>query len=332
VGAAVRAVIESRVAGRHRAAVLRASGVAVVLSLWPAAAMAHAGAGWIGPNELPFAWTLDPLVLVPLVLVWWLYGRGLAAKPSLRTPAAVWFILGMAALVPAMVWPLDALGETLFSAHMAQHVILTAVAPPLLLLGRAEGPVLAALPPRLRRWTARRLLRAGRLIAPLLRPGPATLLHGAAVWVWHAPVAFDAALADAWIHRAEHVSFFATGLLFWAMVLRADRRPADAGGDLAPMAAAGALLFTLMHSGLLGCLLAFAPTPLYAYGMRPTAWGLDPLSDQQLAGIVMWVPIGFAYIAAALILLGRWLGGVHERKVDAEAEVGLTPPVPRPHS
>lgn len=280
--------------------------VLLVPALFPTAALAHAGAGWIGPNEVWFAWTFDPVVLVPLALGWWLYGRGLARKPGFRDGRAVSYAAGMALVVLALVWPLDALGETLFSAHMAQHMVLTVFAPPLLLLGRPAGPVLVGLPLRLRRSVglAGRLLR--RRIAPLLRPGPASLLHAVAVWAWHAPVAFDAALADEWVHRAEHASFFLTALLFWAMVLRASRsRRAD---RMAEPAAAGALLFTLMHSGLLGCLIAFAPEPLYAYGIRPTAWGISPLTDQQLAGLVMWVPAGFAYIGAGVALIGLWLG------------------------
>ncbi|WP_119679769.1 cytochrome c oxidase assembly protein [Indioceanicola profundi] len=273
------------------------------LALLPTAALGHAGAGWIGPNEVWHAWTLDPLVLVPMALGWWLYGRGMAREPRFRDSRAVAFAAGMALLALGLVWPLDAMGETLFSAHMAQHMVLTVFAPPLLLLGRPAGPVLVALPIRLRRTMAIAARKLRRWIEPLLGPTTASLLHGAAVWAWHAPVAFDAALADEWVHRAEHASFFLTGLLFWAMVLRAVR----ARDRMAAPAAAGALLFTLMHSGLLGCLIAFAPEPLYAYGIRPTAWGISPLTDQQLAGLVMWVPAGFAYIGAGVGLLALWL-------------------------
>ncbi|MFC7332507.1 cytochrome c oxidase assembly protein [Rhodocista pekingensis] len=272
--------------------------------LFPTDAAAHPGTPWIGPNELPYAWTLDPVSLLPLALAWWLFGRGLARRPSVGRSRAAAYAAGTAWLLLALVWPLDAWGETLFSAHMAQHLVLTVVAPPLLLLARPAGPVLAGLPTAtLRRRGARGLRAVRRGLEPLLRPGPAALVHGLALWLWHAPVAFDAALADDWLHRAEHLSFFATALLFWAMVLRAPRL-----GGMAPVAAAGALLLTLMHSGLLGMLIAFAPVPLYAwYGPRTAAWGLTPLEDQQLAGLVMWVPAGFAYMGAGLWLLAGWM-------------------------
>lgn len=269
----------------------------------PAAAHAdHA----IAPDHVWTAWTFDPLVLIPLLLAVWLYIRGRRRLPATRRRTAeAWSIhAGMAALVVALVSPIDALGETLLSFHMVQHMLLVAVAPPLLLLGRPGTAFIAALPggtvPGLASHPVSRPLIRGLIFLTGLVP--ATLLHAVALWLWHVPVLFEAALLDEWVHTLEHFSFFATALLFWFAVLAAGRvqRTAPAG--------ALAAFVTFLHSGMLGGILSLAPVPLYpAYGDRPALWGLDLLADQQLAGAIMWVPIGPAYLAVALWLLFKIL-------------------------
>ena len=204
-------------------------------------------------------------------------------------------------LFVALVSPLDPLGETLLSAHMAQHALLVAVAPPLLLLGK-PGIVFAWAVPALRRreflgstiW--RSLTQLGNALS---RPLPAALLHGAALWAWHAPAAFNAALASYWIHAIEHSAFFGTALLFWRAIL--DGRSSRRAGP-----ALGASFATLMHGGLLGALITLAPYPLYVwYHGRTELWGLSALEDQQLAGLLMWVPMGIVYLAACMVLASR---------------------------
>ncbi len=286
--------------------------------LAPTPAVAHSGA-WIGPNELPFAWTLDPWVLVPLGLVWWLYGRGLArlwGRAGTGRGIPVWragcFAAGMATLVLSLVWPLDALGGTLFAAHMAQHMALLVLAPPLLLLGRPLAALTAGLP---RRWRgpAAGLLRWKPLRAAcgwLVRPVPALAVNALVLWGWHAPAAFNAAVENDLIHAAEHASFLIAGFAFWWAVLH----PARAD-PMAPVAIALASLVTLIHSGLLGALIALSPVPLYAvYAGRGAPWGMSQLEDQALAGLIMWIPAGFAYLGAGLGLLGLWLQGLRETK------------------
>jgi cytochrome c oxidase assembly factor CtaG len=138
----------------------------------------------------------------------------------------------------------------------------------------------------------------------------ATLLHGIAIWAWHAPILFDAAVTNVVLHRLQHLSFLLTAIVFWWSVLRND----NAG------LAAWHLFVTMLHTSILGALMALAPHVLYqAQTATSSAWGLTPLEDQQLAGIIMWVPAGTIYAGAALALLTIWIrqSGATGRNRDA---------------
>jgi cytochrome c oxidase assembly factor CtaG len=128
----------------------------------------------------------------------------------------------------------------------------------------------------------------------------ATIIHGIAIWAWHVPVLFDAAVTNTALHRLQHVSFLATAILFWwAIVWRSDHG-----------AAAWHLFLTMVHTSILGALMALAPRVLYiAQTQTAMAWGLMPLEDQQLAGMIMWVPAGTVYAAAAMTMLALWIRG-----------------------
>jgi putative membrane protein len=300
----------------------------LLLAIQPAAA--H-GPAPIQPDALWQAWSFEPLVVVPLLLAHWAYGRGVL---QLWARAGCWrgigrfhvlsFLLGEAALVVALISPLDQLGGTLLSAHMAQHGLLVIVAPPLLLAGQPGVAFAWALPKGWSRSTMtarlwRPLARFGQVLS---RPLPAAVLHGLALWAWHAPRLYDAAVEREWLHILEHASFFGTGLLFWRAVLGA-RSSRSAGLAL------GAAFATLMHGGLLGALITMAPRPLYGwYGGRTELWGWTPLEDQQLAGVLMWVPMGIVYFGACLFLAGRLLESEESHRVRADLllkDPGLSP-------
>lgn len=284
----------------------RAAGFAL-WALPAASAFAH-GSAHFSPGNLWRTWDLDPLVLAPLLGAAWLYGGGLLRlwKQAGRGRGvsgwqALAFLLGIAVLGAALVSPLDALGASLLSAHMAQHGLLVAAAPPLLLCGK-PGIVFAwGLPPR---WRKGMLGSAGwRALAGcgnrLARPSAAALLHGLALWLWHAPAAYEAALASYAMHALEHISLFGTALLFWRAMLEARSRRRAA-------LALAAAFATMMHCGLLGALITMAPLPLYAwYAGRTEPWGMSALEDQQLAGLLMWVPMGVIYLACCLLLARR---------------------------
>jgi putative membrane protein len=246
---------------------------------------------------------------VPLLLAHWAYGRGVL---RLWQRAGRWrgiggrhiaaFLLGEITLILALVSPLDQLGGTLLSAHMVQRALLVAVAPPLLLLGHPGAAFAWALPLVWRKgFTRSPCWRWLAVFANALsRPLPAAALQGLVLWIWHAPGAFDAALADEWVHTLEHASFFGTALLFWRGVLGA--RSARAMGP-----ALGTAFFTLVHSGMLGALITLAPRPLYDWYSATELWGLSATDDQQLAGLLMWVPMGLVYFGACLLLARRLL-------------------------
>ena len=194
-------------------------------------------------------------------------GRGI----TLANAAA--FAAGIALLALAVLSPLQDAAERLLWIHMVQHELLMVAVAPLLVLGRPMQAFAHVVP-----------LRVPRLLSD---PWLAWSVHALAVWVWHLPPLFDAALGNEIWHFVQHASFLASALLFWwTVVARAD------------LGAVVSLFGTMVVTGALGALLAFARTPWY---------GGFTLADQQIAGLIMWVPAGLAYPAAALLIASRWL-------------------------
>lgn len=281
-----------------------------MLLVVPVPAFAHEGQP-LAPHDLWTAWSLEPLVVAGLVLTGYLYLRGIRALwrsagrgHGIRMSEAVLFGAGWALLLLALVSPLHRLGETLFSAHMAQHELLMAAAAPFLVLGRPIVAWLWAIPMNWRKtvggWAARAPVQAGWKLLSL--PLVAWTLHAVAIWVWHVPVLYQKTLASDAVHSIQHLSFLSTGLLFW-WALFSGRE-----GRLGRPAAVLYLFTTSLHTTLLGALLAFSSAVWYPiYQSRTALWGMTPLEDQQLAGLIMWVPAGLAYLIAALAVAASWL-------------------------
>jgi cytochrome c oxidase assembly factor CtaG len=140
------------------------------------------------------------------------------------------------------------------------------------------------------------------VLAKLTDPFWATILHGAAIWIWHAPVLYERALANPLVHWLQHLSFFVTAILFWWSLIHGRGRVRAYG------AAVLYLFVTALHSGFLGILLSLARRPIYpSQTSAAPQWGLTPMEDQQLAGLIMWVPGGLVYAGAALVLAGLWI-------------------------
>jgi len=251
-------------------------------------------------------WTWDAWITLPLALALALFAVGwrrLAARaanglPNLRR-RAILFGAGWIVLAAALVSPLHQAGERSFSAHMLEHELLMLAAAPLLALAEPLAVMLWAFPAAARRAIGRcpQALRLDALIRPATQPAFATLAQAAALWLWHAPGLFDRALAsDGW-HVAQHLSFLVTALLFWSAMLT--RRPRNPG------LSALCLFATSVVSGALGAMMAFSLSPWYRpyseLGMAPL--GLTPMEDQQLAGLLMWIPGGAVHAAAALALV-----------------------------
>jgi putative membrane protein len=268
--------------------------------------VAHAGQP-PQPHDLWGAWNLDPVLVAGLAVAGWAYWNGQAGGPR---DADRWrarcFAGALLALGVALLSPLDALSSALASAHMVQHMLLVLVAAPLLALSAPSSSLLRGSPLAVRqavgRWRRRLGLRRASLRA-LGHPAAAWLLHVATLWFWHAAVPYDAALANPFLHALEHASFLGTALLFWRSVI-GTRSPGRVPNGLGVL-----LVFVMaMQSVLLSLLLTFAEAPWYAgYATTTTPWGLQPLADQQLAGVIMWIPAGLVYLGAALALLATWI-------------------------
>ena len=271
----------------------------------------------VGPRlkfaSIVAAWRVDAapaLALAALCAVyaigvsraWDAYGRGQGMRRR-----DVWCFAGTAlTLALALVSPLDALSDDLFSAHMTQHVLLSVIAPPLLVLGAPHVAFAWALPRRARRsivsaFTGDSLVRKCWLA--LTAPSVGWIVHAIAMWGWHAPKAYELALRSDPAHALEHLSFVGTAcLVWWPIVHRRTTRQAAYGLGIMTLFA------TAMQTGVLGALIALSHHLLYpAQAMNTLRWGLGPLEDQQLAGLIMWIPGGLLYLAAMAVLFVRWL-------------------------
>jgi putative membrane protein len=260
------------------------------------------------PHDLWSAWDLHPVLLGGLLLAAWTYHRGQSRGP--KRPADRWrarcFTAALVALGLALLSPLDGLSSALASAHMVQHLLLLVVAAPLLALSAPSSAILRGSPLAVRRasgrWRRRLGLTHGNL-GVLRHPAAVWLLSVGMLWFWHAAAPYDAALDSEPLHLLEHVSFLVTAVLFWHVVVgvRGTARVSDGLGVLLVFAMA-------MQSVFLSVLLTFARTPWYSgYAATTAPWGLDPLTDQQLAGVLMWIPAGGIYLAVALALLVSWI-------------------------
>jgi putative membrane protein len=274
------------------------------------AALAHTGE-LASTTPRAIVWSFEWEVTVPLLLAALLYAGGVlrlwraagAGHGVTRRHAAA-FALGWVTLAVALVSPLDALGTQLFSAHMVQHELLMVLAAPLLVSGRPLAVWVWALPPRARRgvgralhWPPWRSIWHG-----LTRAATAWTLHAVVLWGWHLPWLFDAALRDDDWHAAQHASFLGSALLFWWALMKPGAR-ASQGASLVY------LFTTMLHTGALGALLTLSSQVWYLpYQATTSAWGVSALEDQQLGGLVMWIPAGAAYLVVGLLLAARWIG------------------------
>lgn len=289
----------------------------------PATAAAHTDAP-LQPHDLWSAWSFEPLVVAGLLISGALYGVGLTRLWSRRIGVGIrsWeasaFAIGWLATAVALISPLHALGGVLFSAHMAQHELLISVCAPLMILGRPLIPFVWGLPQSWRRklgdWTRDNGVNRGwRAIS---FPSIAFSLHAIALWVWHLPGPYQATLTSELMHSLQHLSFLGTALLFWWTIFKVR------GSELGYGAAVFYLFATALQTGALGALLTFAPHLWYpAYATTTGSWGLTPLEDQQLGGLIMWIPGSIPYLIAGLYMFARWLRAAEVRTARRERQV-----------
>jgi putative membrane protein len=274
-------------------------------------------------------WSFQPGVVAGLgtsALVYAVGLRRLWRTRGGRRAVAWWraasFFGGLAVVAAALMSPVHHAGDQLLSAHMLQHLLLVMVGAPLLAMGAPQLPFRLAVP---RGWRPA-LEVSGRL--PGVRAAGRALSHPASAWVvgvvtlwaWHLPALYDATIRDEGLHALEHLSFLASAILFWWVVLSPGRRRLAPGTDVLFVFTAG------MANGALGALFAFATSPIYpAYVPRAAVLGVSALADQQLAGLVMWIPAGMVSLGVASWLFVRWL-----RVVEREARRRDAVPTPAP--
>jgi cytochrome c oxidase assembly factor CtaG len=270
----------------------------VTLALLPGTACAHTA----DVLETAAA-SVDLLGAVLLGLTAFVYARGQwqVARRSRSAhygrPACFW--AGWIALAVALGPPLDGWSALSFAAHMTQHEIMMLVAAPLLVIARPLGMLLWGLPHGFGSILKSRALR--RVGAWLAAPLVAWLLHTAILWGWHVPAAFEAGLRSAPMHWLQHASFFGAAVLYWWSVFSS---PAAARRGLALLS----IFTTAVHTSVLGVLLTFSSQIWYTtYAQRSNPWGISALEDQQLGGLIMWVPGGMVFLAAGLALAALWL-------------------------
>jgi putative membrane protein len=223
-------------------------------------------------------------------------------------------------LVAALSTPMDEWSETYLAAHMVQHELLMAVAAPLFAVSAAGIALLWAVPSVLRRDTfaLMRQHTVRRLWWALTAPVTVFVLHAVALWIWHLPVLYDAAVEHEGVHVAQHLSFFGSAALFWWSLIHG--RYGRAGYGIAVIY----VFATAVHASVLGALLTVSPHVWYAPYLVTHPSGMTPLEDQQLAGLLMWVPAGVLTAAGGLALFAAWLGESERRTRFKSATVPRT--------
>jgi cytochrome c oxidase assembly factor CtaG len=256
---------------------------------------------------LGLSWTLSPELVIPLglALLIYLVGRSrLSARASSPPSSAALFLSGWVVLTLALISPLHEAGEQSFTMHMIEHELIMLAAALLLAASHAGGALAWGLPKPLRQslggpWKAPLKSLWRRLTDPVT----ATAVQGVVMWAWHAPPLFDRALQSAGWHIAQHASFLVSALLFWWAMLHPRNRSTGYG------VSAACLFATSLIGGALGALMSLSSSPWYAQyaSMGMTGVGLDPVDDQRLAGLIMWIPGGLVHGAAAVVMFYKWL-------------------------
>jgi putative membrane protein len=269
----------------------------------------------LGPENALFAWNWDPLILVLLGTSLALYVSGLRRSWAGRARSishwqAAAFVTGWLVLFIALISPVHKVGAALFSMHMTQHTALMLVAAPLLVIGRPLIAFLWALPQSTREAAVMFFARNGIPLVWRFLSAPLFVwtAHATALWMWHTPRLYTAALSSETVHALQHAMFLATALLFWWTLIH---------GRYGRMGYGVAVLYvftTAVHSGILGALLTMARRVWFpVHEGRTAAWNLTALEDQQLAGLIMWIPAGVVFIIVGLALFGAWLGESERR-------------------
>ena len=275
----------------------------------PAVALAH-GATAPAPR-LPgvlFAWRLDPIVIGALLVTaaayLWAVRRVGTAHPTNPHPVyRTWlFCAGLATIGLALLSPVEAYEGALFSVHMVQHMLLELLAAPLLLAGAPITLTLRVASPSVRRRIL--AILQSRIVHAISFPVVAWVLFAAVNWGWHFSVLYDQALENALLHHLQHATFLGAALLFWWPAIGADPSPWRLPHPVRILY----LLLALPQNSFLGVALMSASTVLYPhYVTNERGWGISPLDDQALGGVLMWVVGDVAFLVGAMVVVALWM-------------------------
>ena len=279
----------------------------------------HDGENHWGGLDAAMLWNLITAVVLTTVAAVYAVGvrrlwKSAAGRVAVRRWQAAAFAAGLSSVIAALLSSIDEWSDVLFSAHMAQHEILMLVSAPLMVIGRPFIVSLWALPSSARtaigsairhRWIASLW---DRITGPLV----VLLLHAIVLWAWHVPALFEAALRNETIHILQHLGFFLTAALFWWALIHGRYGRVGYGVGVAYVFA------TAMHTQILGALLTFGSRIWYPTHAART--GVRALEDQQLAGIVMWIPFGVIFVLIGLALFAAWMGESERRVQFTTAE------------
>ena len=280
------------------------------------------------------SWDWRISVIIVLALAGTFYTRGwwqLRRRQRHGRLATGWrlvsYLAGLLIIGLALMSPIDVLAQQLFLMHMTQHLLLIMIAPPLLLITNPMPFMLWGLPASWRLKVGRAIGRLLHRNNPLRRnlrvatsPGIIWLAWVIMVFGWHDPNLYNAALQYEWVHDIEHLTFFSAGMLFWWHTTGAGPRIHKQASLLGRIAF---VIGAIPPNMLTGVVLAFATEPIYTYYLAvPRLWGLSVMADQQIGGVIMWVPGSMMYIIAALILLSRLLDNEDNKPVLPEKAWG----------
>jgi cytochrome c oxidase assembly factor CtaG len=287
----------------------------------------------LGHKHLPIAnsftdflqyWEEDPFVLLSLLIfgLFYFIGKlkleGRSKRRVVENSSIITFGGGLLALTLALLSPISVYAEDLFFMHMLQHILLVMVAAPLLLLANPMKTLIWAFPKVIRKFMGRRLKSQGlirKMLALSVMPLFAWFIFAVCIWLWHSPSAYNAALENEAVHVLEHMTIFIASVILWWSVIG----PAPVRTYLPYPLRCLYILAALVQNTILGAMLTFAEAPLYSYyGNAPAHWGITTDYDQQLGGIIMWIPGGMMYLAALIILFFIWI-----RREDSHVKLSL---------
>ncbi len=257
--------------------------------------------------EFAGSWSLDPVVVATAGFASVAYGRGMVDLRNLGDAVISWwrpyaFYAGILAALVALMSPLDALSERMFLFHMVQHLLLVFGAAPLILLGAPLLPMTRGLPAILRRNTVVRGARSRNtrwVLHYVSHPMVAWSAFVVTLWSWHMPPLYTTAIENELVHALEHAAFMGVGLLFWWLIID----PTPFRARIPYLGRFAYVVLALTQSLPLAAMLTFASEPWYEpYATGSRIWGIGPLEDQQIGGLMMWIGAMIAYFTAMAAL------------------------------